>query len=212
MRLPAEVFEMRVIQFGPTMGRATHTEQHDHDHSVKFYASDDSLFAAVGTFLATGLAEKHPAIVIATPAHTEGILRELRLHLIDIERAVRGKYLTLWDAQETLATFMDGDRPTPHLFQQHVGSLVSALVREHEGQAIVRAYGEMVDLLWKDRRRDAAIRVELLWNSLRAQCGFDLLCGYALGDFYLETTGFEQVCAQHTRVMPPDAQVNATIQ
>jgi hypothetical protein len=32
--------------------------------------------------------------------------------------------------------------------------------------ATVRAYGEMVDLLWKDGLEEAAIRLETLWNEL----------------------------------------------
>ncbi len=32
--------------------------------------------------------------------------------------------------------------------------------------AIVRAYGEMVDLLWKDGNVDGAVQLEALWNEL----------------------------------------------
>ena len=36
------------------------------------------------------------------------------------------------------------------------------------------------------------------------QHGFALLCGYAMGNFYKETKQFDDVCAQHTQIIPHD--------
>jgi hypothetical protein len=67
---------------------------------------------------------------------------------------------------------------------------------------MIRAYGEMVDVLWKDGKPDAAIRLEMLWNRLAAKYGFALLCGYAMGSFYKQTKRFEDVCRQHAHIVP----------
>ena len=64
----------------------------------------------------------------------------------------------------------------------------------------VRAYGEMVDVLWKDGATAAAIRLEMLWNELAGRHSLSLLCGYAMGNFYKEAA-VEDICSHHTHVM-----------
>jgi len=44
----------------------------------------------------------------------------------------------------------------------------------------VRAYGEMVDVLWQRGERDAAIRLEEFWNDLARLQTFSLLCAYCI--------------------------------
>jgi hypothetical protein len=68
---------------------------------------------------------------------------------------------------------------------------------------VIRAYGEMVDVLWKDDLHAAAIRLEMLWNQLANARRFSLLCGYSMGSFYKDAA-FHEICRQHTHVMAPD--------
>ena len=75
---------------------------------------------------------------------------------------------------------------------------------------IVRAYGEMVDVLWQQGRTDVAIRVELLWNLLATSYGFDLLCGYSMGSFYKQTERLDEICRHHTRIVKDHGHVTAT--
>jgi hypothetical protein len=175
-----------------------------HRHGVKFYPNEQSLFATVGGFLCQGLVEKQPAIVIATGRHRRGILAELANRLVDVDNAVRLGKLVVLDARETLALFMIDGRPDADAFGRHVGTLIANVVARRPQQAVVRAYGEMVDVLWREGRQEAAIRLEILWNQLAARHGFALLCGYAMGSFYKETDWIERVCEQHTYICPPD--------
>jgi hypothetical protein len=72
---------------------------------------------------------------------------------------------------------------------------------------VIRAYGEMVDVLWKNSDTAAAIRLEMLWNRVATQAQFSLLCGYAVGNFYKEvSTGptFQTVCDQHNHIIPEE--------
>ena len=46
-------------------------------HAVKFYEDEASLGRTVAEFLAPGLLERQPAIVIATPSHGRMIINEL---------------------------------------------------------------------------------------------------------------------------------------
>ena len=68
-------------------------------------------------------------------------------------------------------------------FEETVGQLVAVLLKGHPDRTLIRAYGEMVDVLWKQGRIEATIRLEMLWNKLANRYGIALLCGYAVGNF-----------------------------
>jgi len=167
---------------------------------VQFYGDETELYKTIGTFLSEGLVSGQPAIVIATPAHSVAIQDALSSHLIDVVRARHLGDLVMLDAEETLGTFMHNAVPDKILFQRHVGDLIEQTLRGR-ARTPVRAYGEMVDVLWRRGESDAAIRLEVLWNDLAATHSFSLLCGYAIGNFYEETSKLEDVCHQHTQVL-----------
>jgi hypothetical protein len=179
---------------------------HSHHHAVQFYGNDESLFTTVGGFLSEGLVGGHPSIVIATGAHRSAIADQLAARLIDIEAAKASGDLVLLDAEETLAAFMDDGMPNPGKFEHHVGGLIRDTLGGRK-TTIVRAYGEMVDVLWKQGREDAAIRLEILWNKLATTYGFALLCGYSMGNFYKQAERFQEVCSQHTHVLDSEPNV-----
>jgi hypothetical protein len=174
-----------------------------HHHAVKFYGTDDSLFTTVAGFIAEGLIARQPAIIIATPAHREAIVEHLCGRLIDCDAAIRRGDLLLLDADDTLGLFMVNGMPDRELFEQSVGKIVHQTLTGRPG--IMRAYGEMVDVLWKQGETDAAIALEILWNRLAHQHNFALLCGYAMGSFYKQSKQFDAVCTQHSHVVPHDS-------
>ena len=185
---------------------------HTHHHAVQFYRDDSELFKTVSTFLAEGLMENQPAVVIATSAHGSAILEHLAARHINVAQALRYGDLAMHDAEETLALFMIGDTPDPALFRRNVGDLLEQAVRGRE-RTPVRAYGEMVDVLWKRGAPDAAIRLEVLWNELASTHSISLLCGYSIGNFYKQTVQLDEVIRQHTRVVgrrPRAASTNGT--
>jgi hypothetical protein len=179
---------------------------HPHHHAVQFYGTDQSLFVTVAGFLAEGLVAGQPAIVIATATHRIAILEHLCGRLIDCEKAIRNGDLVLLDAEATLDLFMVDDEPDGELFEQNVGRLVDQAINGRQ-RTILRAYGEMVDVLWKQGRSDAAIKLEILWNKLAMKYSFALLCGYAMGSFYKQTKQLEDVIAQHSHVIAHDTSV-----
>jgi MEDS: MEthanogen/methylotroph, DcmR Sensory domain len=178
---------------------------HARRHAVQFYGNEESLFTTVAGFIGEGLVAREPGIMIATSAHRAAIVDQLQARIIDVERAQRVGELVLRDAHDTLATFMLGDTPDAALFQEHVGGLIARTIGRR--RTIVRAYGEMVDVLWQEGRSDAAIKVEILWNKLATQHGFALLCGYSMGNFYKKAAQFQEVCDQHTHVIGPEPNV-----
>jgi KaiC/GvpD/RAD55 family RecA-like ATPase len=179
---------------------------YDHHHAVQFYGDDESLFTTVAGFLSQGFVDGHPAILIATEDHRIAILEHLRGRLIDVEKAQRMGSLITLDAQQTLDLFMRSGMPDQERFESSVGKLIGEVLAGREDRIMIRAYGEMVDVLWKKGNPDAAIRLEILWNRLAQRYGFALLCGYAMDNFYKQTAGFEAICREHTHVVAPLAE------
>jgi KaiC/GvpD/RAD55 family RecA-like ATPase len=179
---------------------------YDHHHAVQFYGDDESLFTTVAGFLSQGFVDGHPGIIIATEDHRAAILDHLRGRLIDVDKAQQMGLLIVLDAQQTLDLFMVHGSPDQERFDSSVGKLIAEVLEGREDRILIRAYGEMVDVLWKDGKAEAAIRLEMLWNKLAQRHGFALLCGYSMGNFYKETKGFEAICREHTHVVAPLAE------
>jgi len=178
--------------------------QAENQHSVHFYRDDHGLCDIVARFIGEGLKLDQPGIVIATTAHRNAIARGLDIDGFDVERLRHTGDLLLLDARETLSGFLIGGKIDDACFRANVGRVIMQAHRGRE-QTVVRAYGEMVDVLWKDGKPQSAIRLEVLWNDLAKKHRFSLLCGYAMGNFFRETTGagFDDVCAQHNHVVSP---------
>jgi hypothetical protein len=172
---------------------------HGHYHAVRFYEDDSSLCRIVTDFIGDGLVARQPAVVIATPAHREEINRGLHALALDVRRLQESRMLLVLDAEETLSAFMKDGVPDPVAFRATVGGVLD-LATAGRPNATVRAYGEMVDWLWKQGTADAAIRLEMLWNQLADTRAFSLLCGYSMGNFYKQGA-YEDICSQHTHVV-----------
>ena len=171
-----------------------------HYHAVQFYESPDALCRIVGGFIAEGFAEKAAAVIIVTPDHVKRIDACLRQCGVDVDALTRAGALVLVDARDTLNQFMVDGMPNASAFRRIVGGLLTD-IRRNNGNRPIRAYGEMVDLLWKDGREAAAIRLETLWNQLARSYDFALLCGYSMGNFY-KGSSLDDIKVQHTHQVP----------
>ena len=173
-----------------------------HCHAVQFYKDESSLASTAAQFLADGLRSGQPGLVIATRSHTDTIVRELKARGLNVDALRTTGELQFFDAHKMLASFMFGGLPDPVLFRSSLGDLIEKLCAGRT-PCPIRAYGEMVDLLWQEGNPDGAIKVEILWNQLAATYDFSLLCGYAFGHFYKETRDprYQDVIAQHSHVM-----------
>ena len=77
-----------------------------HYHAVQFYKDETSLAGTVAQFLADGLSMGQPGLVIATPSHTETIVRELAARGLNVDELRTTGELQFFDAQKMLASFM----------------------------------------------------------------------------------------------------------
>ncbi|HEV2641801.1 MAG TPA: MEDS domain-containing protein, partial [Candidatus Elarobacter sp.] len=131
---------------------------------VQFYEDEPFLAGAVAEFLGAGLAAAQPLLVVATRSHRKAFAKELTTRGFDVTRAEHSGQLTWLDAHDTLAAFMDGASPDAVRFRSVIGG---AMMRARHGRddTVVRAFGEMVNLLWADGNTDGAVRLEQLWND-----------------------------------------------
>ena len=177
-------------------------------HIVQFYERDDFMMTEVSRFIGTALGAGDSGIVIATKPHRDGIAEQLASHGLNMTVATRqGRYVAL-DAAETLTKFMILGQPDPERFTSVIGEAIERTRRAagREG-ARVAAFGEMVALLWAEGKRDAAIRLEQLWNSLAEAHSFSLHCAYPMKGFSRRdhSEPFVQICAEHSSVLPTES-------
>ncbi len=160
------------------------TQAESGDHVVQLYGADDRLLARnVSRYLAEGLGRLDGLVVIATPAHTEAIARHLAEEAASATaEAERQGRLVFLDARAMLERLLVEGELEPRLFDSVVGETLRE-VQARSASGKVRAFGEMVDLLWCERRHAEAEVLETLWNTLLAGSDYSLYCAYRI-DFF----------------------------
>ena len=166
------------------------------EHLLEVYRSEAAFVRGLVEYASEGLSRGEAFVMVATAAHREAVAAGLRArgHAPDV---LQDRFFAL-DAAETLASFMVGDLPDPRRFEAAIGPV---LERASAGGRPVRAFGEMVVLLWLEDRREATLRLEQLWNRFLQQRPLTLLCAYprreagsAIND------DFAEICAAHSQV------------
>lgn len=166
------------------------------DHVVQFYADDGELVEQVAAYLLQAVEGGSVAIVIASPEHRRAFARRLAETGMDVTAArERGVYLDV-DARQMVSQFTAGGRVDGAGFDRVIGGMLRKAV---ESGRSVRAYGEMVALLWDDGLVSAAVDLEAMWNGLRSQYPFSLFCAYpahsVAGDN--QSDAVDEVCLLH---------------
>ena len=179
-------------------------------HAVRFYENDKSLARIVAQFLHEGLEGGNPGIVVATAEQRLEIIRALKERSCDAVALERAGALVLLDAEEMLSSFMVDGKPHARKFRDQMCDVIRRVCRGRK-DCTVRIFGQMVDVLWRQADRDAAIRLEVLWNQLAQTQAFSLLCGYAIGNFYKDA-GFKDICEQHSHVVSADGKATRQLE
>ena len=169
------------------------------EHLVQIYGDDGVFLDALQGFVTAGLTSGDGVIVIATDAHLSAIDERLQLAGIDVWGARgRDQYIPL-EATETLGRFIMNGWPDEYLFEQCVTELVA---RAGRNDRRVRAFGEMVAVLWAQGHSGATVRLEHLWHSLCQTKAFSLFCAYPKSGFTRDAeASIQEICAAHSRVI-----------
>jgi hypothetical protein len=155
-------------------------------HMVQFYSKEEELLDTLCTYIGEGLNAGESAIVIATPEHLRALRYRLEGTDADLIRAMfEDRYITL-DASVALTSFMVDGMPDERLF----GEMARTLLRRASAfDRRVRAFGEMVALLWGNGHREATMRLEQLWGNFCRNHEVTLLCSYPRTAFLGGRTG-----------------------
>ena len=165
-------------------------------HVVQFYGRDEELAERVAGYLLGALTGGGAAVVIATAAHRGEFEARLRRAGVDLDEAAgRHAYLVL-DAEQLVRQFTAGDQLDGAGFRREVGAVIQDA---GAGGRPVRAYAEMVAMLWDAGLVNAAVQLETRWNELGREYAFSLFCGYparalSQGD---RPDAFAEVCRLH---------------
>ena len=174
------------------------------DHLVQMYEADEqALVRNVARYLLEGLALGSLLIVVTTPEHEAAFCQALEAGGADPQAAAGDGRLTILNAEATLARFMVDGYPDADLFEQTVGVVVRQAA-ERAGDHGVRAFGEMVGVLWASKQYPAAIRLEQLWHKLMKSVEFNLFCGYPIDIFAREFNlgVVDALLCAHTHLVP----------
>jgi hypothetical protein len=179
------------------------------EHVLQVYEKEQTHLDAMEGFVSAGLRDGDGVIVIATPEHLAALEKRLERHPphgFNLESLKRQDRYIAMEAAETLGRFRDADGwPDPGLFEPLIKSLLQRAGAEKNGERTrsVRAYGEMVALMWVQEQRDATVRLEQMWHEISDSQDFALFCAYPKIGFTQDAVSWiRDICSNHTKVIP----------
>ena len=166
------------------------------NHILQVYENTDEFISTLTGFVFDGFNSGDSIIVIARADHLEMLNSRLIANAIDINELINsGQYKPL-DAEETLSRFMVNGWPDEQRFM----SLANGLLSEaKKGKRKVRAFGEMVAILWQQGNSEATVQLEHLWNKFCSREELCLFCAYPKSGFTKDANeSLNDICASHT--------------
>lgn len=173
------------------------------NHLIQIYENDEVVLDSIEGFVSNGLKIGDSVIIIATEMHLNALDARLRAVGFDIDALRLTNQFIPLDAEETLSKFMVNGWPDEILFMKVVNNVV--LRAKGKNNRKVRAYGEMVAILWAKGHSGATVRLERLWNLLCKTEGFCLFCAYPKSGFTQDADkSIADICSAHTELIAGD--------
>lgn len=173
-------------------------------HAVQFYTDHAVLLDELAALFRGSLGEGRSVAAIMTSSHRSGLEMRLLAQGVDVSEATQNGRLCMFDADQALSQFMQPAGPSRERFLSEFGNILHKL----EGNSVAKGsgivvFGEMVAVLWAEKKYDAAIRLEELWNELGLTSSFYLCCAYPANIFRdgLTLFPYADICAQHSHVV-----------
>jgi hypothetical protein len=169
------------------------------DHVVQIYEDDEAFLETLADFVSDGFYSNDCTIVIATRKHLDALESHLRSSPFNLDSLIADESYIPLDAKESLAKFMIDGWPNETLFTEFVSKLV--LKAKNNGRQ-VRAFGEMVAILWEQGHAGATVQLEHLWNKFCSNEAFCLFCAYPKIGFTQDAnTSLRDICAAHSKII-----------
>lgn len=169
------------------------------EHVVQIYEDDEVFLDLLSGFVSGGVTAGDAVIVIATTAHLTGLNERLDRLGFSISHLISKKQFFPLDAEKTLSRFMINDWPDENLFNRTVSEL---LVNARVNGRQVRAFGEMVAILWAKGHVGATVRLEHLWSKFCENEAFCLFCAYPQSGFTQDASeSVMHICGAHSKMI-----------
>jgi hypothetical protein len=173
------------------------------NHVLQIYESDAVILASLEGFVLGGFERNESVVIIAA----EERLRSLNARLLelghDLDALQEHSYYIPLNAHECLAQFMVNGWPDEKKFTSFVTSVVKQAKGRNDRK--VRAYGEMVAILWAQGNNGATVNLEQLWNKFCASESFCLFCAYPKSGFTQNVNeSIDHICSHHTEIISGD--------
>jgi hypothetical protein len=153
-----------------------------HDHILQLYQDHDFLNSAVCRYIGAGLANGDRIILFPTLTHWNAFRQLLATEGVDVQAARERGQLTVVDANELLPRFMRDAMPDPHLFNAVIAD-VFRQARAGGRYQKMRAWGELVDVLWERGDVAGSMNLEDLFDQLNKKIGIAMFCSYLMDNF-----------------------------
>lgn len=172
-------------------------------HDMLLFDGNETLASAVSRVLCIALDQGHAAISIATREHQKYIDEQLGWRGIDVARARQGGQYRSFDAAAMLAEISADGVPDFKRFEQVVGDVLQPALKTYSRVCL---FGEMVALLWDAGQRDAALRLEKMWNDLVTAKPVVLHCAYphTAATDPEHAHAFNKICIEHCEILAAD--------
>lgn len=169
------------------------------DHVVQIYENDKVFLDSLEGFVGSGFMEGESIIVIATSEHLKALESRLQNQGFDLYALTKEERYFGLDASDTLAKFMVNNWPDEKRFFDTIPGL---LKRAQKNNRKVRAFGEMVALLWQQGYNGATVQLENLWNKLHENNDFTLFCAYPKIGFTQDiNSSIDMICSTHSKII-----------
>ncbi|HXH75477.1 MAG TPA: ATP-binding protein [Bacteriovoracaceae bacterium] len=184
------------------LDQPTKPSGHGH-HFVQFYENPKFLADSISQFVSAGLIRGEGSIIIAKNENIGLIEQSLKNSGIDIQEFKQTKQLIILDAAMALNLFIVNGLPDRKKFNTEIGGMIETMSKSFPR---IRAFGEMVGILWNNGNKEGTILLEELWNELALNYKFSLMCGYSMNSFNQSNhaEGFESICHTHSHTLPSE--------
>ena len=181
--------------------RAWHLTNFAGNHIVQVCQNDTSQVAAVTHYIQEGLLNNEAVIVFARPALRQAVISKMDGLGLDVQTFKSQGQIKFFDAEFLLLSFLIEGELEDSAFQEFIGLPIQAAQLKF---GKVRAFGEMVNVLWKKGQYDTAMQLEDFWNDLSKKLEFSLLCSYSLDnlDPNAYDDSLELICKCHKHLVP----------
>ena len=179
------------------------------DHLVQVYENEKIFLDTLEGFAGTGFLANDSVVIIATSTHLDSLNARLRSQGFDLPALIESDQYIPINAEDLLSIFLVDDQIDEDIFNSFITDLVR---RAKKRNGKVRAFGEMVAILWEKGLSGATMQLENLWNQLHSKDQFTLFCAYPRNGFTKSANdSIDIICNQHARVIDGHARPSTDI-